>query len=221
VILVPPLYVASQELLNRLAAYVKEGGHIVMSFKSGFTNEYSAVRWERAPGPLRDAAGFHYQEFSSLTERLSLKDDPYGVGKENYVSVWAEFLIPETASALATYNHPFFGQYPAITRNQHGEGSLTYQGTFLSDALQREVILEVLKEASISLPDQELPEAISVRHGRSRAGEVLHFYLNYSNDAQRFGYRHGTGKDLLTGQTVAEGQNISLQAWDLVIIFED
>lgn len=221
VILVPPLYVASDEFLHRLAAYVKAGGHIVMSFKSGFTNEYSTVRWEMAPGPLREAAGFHYQEFSSLTEQLSLRDDPYGVGKENYVSVWAELLIPETAEVLASYDHPFFGQYPAITQNQHGDGTLTYEGTFLSDALQREVISRVLKEASIASPDQGLPQAISVRHGRSRVGEVVHFYLNYSDVAQRFGYPYGKGRDLLTNKAVTKGQNISLKAWEVLIIFED
>src|SRR5258705_421571 len=39
VIAVPPLYVASDDLLNRLAEYVHNGGHLVMAFKSGFTNE--------------------------------------------------------------------------------------------------------------------------------------------------------------------------------------
>ena len=42
-----------------------------------------------APGPLRDAAGFYYQEFSNLKSPLKLKGDPYGVGEENRVSVWA------------------------------------------------------------------------------------------------------------------------------------
>ncbi len=48
-----------------------------MTFKSGFANENSAVRWVRAPGPLREAAGFSYQEFSNLEHPLALKDDPF------------------------------------------------------------------------------------------------------------------------------------------------
>ncbi len=35
-VFVPPLYVASDELLVRLADYVKGGGHVLMAFKSGF-----------------------------------------------------------------------------------------------------------------------------------------------------------------------------------------
>src|SRR5580704_6556561 len=117
VILVPPLYVASDEVLGRLVEYLKGGGHLVMAFKSGFTNEFDTVRWTMAPGPLRQAAGFRYQEFSNLSKALALKDDPFKVGAENRVSDWADMLILEGADALAFYDHPFFGKYPAITRN--------------------------------------------------------------------------------------------------------
>ena len=50
VIVVPPLYVASDAVLTRLSNYVKEGGRLVMAFKSGFGNEFSTVRWTMVPG---------------------------------------------------------------------------------------------------------------------------------------------------------------------------
>jgi hypothetical protein len=61
-----------------------------MAFKSGFTNQHSALWDVMAPGPLRAAAGFHYQEFTSLAEPLRLTPDPYGVGAQNRPSLWAE-----------------------------------------------------------------------------------------------------------------------------------
>jgi beta-galactosidase len=39
VLLVPPLYSASDEVLQRICDYVKGGGHVVMAFKSGFTDQ--------------------------------------------------------------------------------------------------------------------------------------------------------------------------------------
>jgi beta-galactosidase len=111
-LIVPCLYVADDALLKRIADYVHGGGHVLMTFKSGFTNENSAVRWELAPGPLRSAAGFTYQEFSNLEQPLALKGDPFHVGEENQVSTWAEFLQLETAKPLAVYDHPFFGRWP-------------------------------------------------------------------------------------------------------------
>jgi beta-galactosidase len=117
VLLVPPLYVATDALLEKIAAFAKAGGHVLLTFKSGFTNEWNTVRWTRAPGPLREAAGISYQEFSSLKEPLPLKGDPFGVGAENRASVWADMVLAETAKPLAFYDHPFFGRFPALTRN--------------------------------------------------------------------------------------------------------
>ena len=89
------------------------------------------------PGPLREAAGFSYQEFSNLREPLALKGDPFHTGGANKVSVWAEFLMPDTAKPLAYYDHPFFGKYPAITRNAFGKGTLTYEGTSCRTSCRR------------------------------------------------------------------------------------
>ncbi len=220
VIVVPPLYVASDDLLNRLVEYVRNGGHLVVAFKSGFTNQFDTVRWIMAPGPLRKAAGFRYQEFSNLKTPLALKDDPWKVGSENKVSDWAEMLILEGAQALAYYDHPFFGKYPAITRNTFGQGTLTYEGTVLSDQLQEKVLLDVLQSAGLTGPDQKLPGPVRVKHGVNREGKTLHYYFNYSSDPQTFSYPYGSGSDLLTQTTVAASQSITLKAWDLAIIEE-
>jgi len=220
VILVPPLYIASDAVLAKLVEYVKGGGNLVLSFKSGFCNEYSTVRWEMAPGPLREAAGLHYQEFSSLLRPLTLKDDPFQLGADSKVSEWAEMLIPDTAKALAYYDHPFFGKYPAITRNSFGKGSLTYEGTVLSDRLQQSVLLDVLKQAGLTGPDQDLPMPVHVKHGSNRSGKTLHYYLNYSNDPQKFTYAYHSGMDLLSQTAMAEGQQVVLKPWDAVIVEE-
>jgi len=136
-LIVPALYIADDALLQRISDYVKKGGHVVMTFKSGFANENSAVRWVRAPGPLREAAGLSYQEFSNLEHSLALKDDPFQLGDANKVQYWAEFLMPEHAKALAYYDHPFFGKWPAITENQFGSGTLLYEGTIFPMGCKR------------------------------------------------------------------------------------
>jgi beta-galactosidase len=219
-ILVPPLYVADDDLLERLAAYVRDGGHLLMGFKSGFCNENSTVRWTMAPGPLREAAGFYYQEFTNLKSPLKLEGDPYGVGQENRVSVWAEYLIPEKARALAYYEHPVFGRFPAITRNTFGKGSLTYEGTYLSDKLQEKVVLDTLKTAGVPLSDAALPSPVKAKHGTLPDGKAVHFFLNFSAAPQEFTYAYADGIDMLSGKPAARSQNLTLPAWDVAIIRE-
>ena len=173
------------------------------------------------PGPLRKAAGFHDQEFSSLREPLALRDDPFHVGSaDNKASEWAEMILPDTAKALAYYDHPFFGRYAAITQNTFGKGSLTYEGTVLTDSLQRAVLVRVLEQAGLVNSDQRLPAAIHVKHAQNRNGKALHFYMNFSSAPQSVEYNYAAGRNLLIDGTVSNGQSLSLQLWDLAIIEE-
>jgi len=219
-LIVPALYIADDALLQRISDYVKNGGHVVMTFKSGFANENSAVRWVRAPGPLREAAGFSYQEFSNLEHPLNLKDDPFHVGDANKVQFWAEFLMPEHAKAIAYYDHPFFGKWPAITENQFGSGSLLYEGTYLSDELQSAVLKRAVDEAGLTSSDQQLPPRLHVQHGVNRMGKRVHYYFNYSAEPLKFSYGYGDGANLLDGKATAHGLEIELGAWDLAIVEE-
>ena len=219
VLLVPPLYSASDRVLQQISGYVKNGGHVVMAFKSGFTDEHSTVRDVMAPGPLRAACGFHYQEFTNLPAPERLTPDPYGVGEQNTGSVWEEFLVPDTAKVITWFDDPYW-HFPAITRNDYGAGSLTYEGTFLSDTLQRALIRDLLKQVGITGPDEELPPAVKVRHGRNRLGKRLHYYLNFSGTEQTVSYPYGNGADLLTGSVIQHEKSLKLGPWDLVIVSE-
>jgi beta-galactosidase len=219
-LIVPALYISDDALLQRISDYVKNGGHVVMTFKSGFANENSAVRWVRAPGPLREAAGISYQEFSNLEKPLALKGDPFNAGDANKAQYWAEFLMPEHAKPLAFYDHPFFGKWPAITENQFGSGTLLYEGTYLSDQVQTAILKRTLDQIGLIGSDQQLPRQIHVQHGVNRDGKRLHYYFNYSADNVKFNYAYGNGTGLLGGGSPTKGQEILLGPWDLAIVEE-
>ena len=220
-LIVPSLYVADEALLKRISEYVRKGGRVVMTFKSGFANENAAVRWTMAPGPLREALGFHYQEFSNLAQPLALKGDPFQTGADNQVRHWAEFLQLDTAKALAWYDHPFFGRWPAITANQYGSGKVVYEGTYLSDKLQKAVLLSSLQELGMVTPERQLPASVHERSGVNGFGRAVRYYFNYSGAAVNFNYRHQAGVDLLTSRRVKPDEAMSLGPWELAIVEED
>ena len=85
-IIVPALYAASDSLLNKLNDYVKNGGHVVYTFKSGFTDENVKVRSTLQPGIINEACGMSYSQFT-IPSGVSLKDDPYKVGDKNKVEL--------------------------------------------------------------------------------------------------------------------------------------
>lgn len=219
VLLVPPLYSASDEVLQRICDYVKGGGHVVMAFKSGFTDQYSTVRHAMAPGPLRPAAGFHYQEFTSLADPVLLTPDPFQAGGENKASVWAEFLIPDTAEVLASLADSNW-RFPAITRNRYVGGTLTYEATVVTDTLQREIVRDALRRAGVAGNDGNLPAAIRVRHGRNSQGKVLHYYFNFSGQEECLAYSYAQGLDLLTDGAVENGATVTLRPWGVAVVAE-
>lgn len=220
-IIVPPLYVASDSLLNKIADYVQKGGQVVMMFKSGFTDENSTVRTAIAPGPLRKAAGFYYQEFANIKE-LKLKQNPFAVAeKDNMVYDWAELIIPETAKVLAYYDHKFYGKYPAITSNQYGKGTLLYEGCKPSDELQEKILLQAMERAGIKTVDQNIHFPLIAKQGTNDFGKKVHFYYNYSSKAQTVSYQHADGKELTEEKRVKKGEQISLKPWGVLIVEEN
>jgi beta-galactosidase len=128
-------------------------------------------------------------------------------------------LLPETAKPLAFYDHPFFGKYPAITRNAYGKGSVTYEGTVLSDKLQAAVVADLLRQAGIA-PEAGLPEKLRLRQAVNRDGRALRFYMNFSGEPQAFTYPHRAATELVSQKPVAAGERVTLGPWDLAIMRE-
>jgi beta-galactosidase len=191
-----------------------------MTFKSGFANNNLAVRSLPAPGPLSAAAGFTYQEFSNLKSPVPLKGDPFEVGKDNSVSDWAEFLQLKGARALAWYDDPVIGQWPAITRNTYGAGSLTYEGTLLSDKLQYAVVRGVLKESGVATNVPVAPSTVRIRNVVKPDGRRIHFVFNFSSQTARLRYQFASSTDLLSGKLLEEGDTVGIDPWDLLIAQE-
>ena len=182
-LVIPPLYVATDQLLLAIDEFVQSGGHVVMMHKSGYCNEHSAVRATLAPGPLRKACGFHYQEFSTIGD-LSLKDNPFQLEGKNQISDWYEFLIPETATPLAYAEHPFFGKWPVVTENKYGKGKLTYIGAYPSQELLNAIVRKAAIHAGIISSESDVFPIIQ-RSGINKAGKSHPLLLQLQQREQR------------------------------------
>ncbi|QGY44795.1 beta-galactosidase [Maribellus comscasis] len=219
-VIIPSLYIASDKLLEQISDFIKNGGHVVLQFKSGFCDENSMVRPMLAPGPLREACGFYYQEFTNFKE-MSLKDDPFEVREnENKVNTWAEYIIPETARPLAFYKHWFFEKFPAITLNNFGEGTLLYEGCMVSDSIQEKIVMDAVDRSGIRTPDQDSHWPLITKSGTNNDGNTIRYYYNYSSRAATFLYPYKGGTELISGKKVEGQEKLIINPWDLLIIEE-
>nr|WP_247595466.1 beta-galactosidase [Brenneria roseae] len=220
-LVVPALYSASDEELQRLNDYVRQGGHIVYTFKSGFSDQHVKVRSTPQPGIISQAAGIEYSQVT-IPEKVGLKDNPYQVGpEENQARWWMELIKPTTAKVLARYDHPVWGKYAAVTRNRYGKGDVTYIGFMPTDVMVEKIIAEALKNAGLWGKDQQLAFPLIVRHSTNRQGKAVHFLFNYSAGATDVTYLWEDGKELLSGNPVKKNQSLVLPAWGVNIVEEN
>ncbi|MBP8776968.1 MAG: beta-galactosidase [Bacteroidaceae bacterium] len=217
-LVIPPLYIASDSLLNAISDFVKNGGEVVMLYKSGFCNEESTVRNVLAPGPLRSACGFHYQEFSYINS-MELKDNAFDLKEKKAVSTWMEFLIPETAKPLAYVDHPFFGKWPCITENSFGKGHLIYIATVPTGELMQKMVVRAAERAQLETPALKYSFPLIIRSGVNEKGKKIHYVFNYSADKTSVA-SPAKGKDLLSGKSFSMGDEIVLDAWGVAILEE-
>ena len=220
-IIVPALYAASDALLERLNQFVKNGGHVVYTFKSGFSDENVKVRTTRQPGIINEACGISYSQFT-IPRQVSLKNDPFQVGKDyNTVKTWMELITPTTAKVLAYYDHPVWGQYAAITQNTYGKGLATYIGCMTSDAVLQKVLEDAAKKANVWGLDQQLTFPLITKSGVNQQGKAVHYYFNYSSVPASVTYPYISGKELLSNEQSPKGRVMKLGAWDVKIVEEN
>jgi len=238
VLVAPVLYVASDELLDALAAYVDAGGHLVATFRTGYVDDDAQVRHVVAPGPLRAAAGVSYLEFSNLSVDLPLTattaapgaapgaaagqdapettpDLPAGAT----ATAWADGLVLEGATALAGYGHPHFGRWPAITTHRWGRGRLTWVGTLPDDATIRALAAWAVPRPANAPWAPGLPPSVAVSGAVRRDGSHLSFLTNWSAGPVTVAAPSAV-HDLLSGAAVASGDPIELDAWDVRLVLD-
>jgi beta-galactosidase len=219
-IVVPALYAASDAEIARLNDYAKRGGHLVYTFKSGFSDENVKVRYATQPGAISEAAGVSYQLFTT-PENVSLDGDPFGVGEaDNKARWWMEMLHPTTAKVVARYKHPSWPADAAMTRNTWGKGEVSYIGFMPSDAMIEKIMAGEVQRAGVEPTMAGVRFPLIVRGGTLKNGHAVRYMFNYSATPQQLTVPRA-GTELLHDRKLASGQKIDLAAWDLAIVEEN
>jgi len=222
-IVVPALYAASDAELERLNAFARAGGHVVYTFKSGFSDENTKVRYTAQPGGIAEAAGVTYQMYTPPRD-VTLDVDPFRAGPPANpdalkVRWWMEMLKPTTATVLARYHHPSWPADAAITRNRYGKGEVTYVGFMPSDALIEELLADAAHRAEVPVGTTRFP--LIVRGGTLKNGHRVRYVLNYSARPATLAAGVAPGTELITGRRLGSGDALALSPWGVAVVEED
>jgi beta-galactosidase len=194
VVELPALNLMSQAIADKLMAYVKNGGHLVLGPRTGMKDEYNALHPER-PGPLVEFLGGRVEQFYALDANVPVSGD-WGSGTAN---IWAEQLSvksPET-KVLMRYgkSNGWLDDQPAVITRQVGKGSITYVGAWLDAGLMDALTKQVLQQAGVQPILASVPAGVEVCQ-RSNGQKSILILINHNTSDEHVNLP-GTMRDLI------------------------
>ncbi len=225
-VIIPAMYSASEDTIREIEKYVSGGGHILVTFKSAFTDEHVKVYSDEAPHGLSKVCGISYSHFMwpeavSVSECTFEQKAEAGDQSDNQryrVTNFMELLNTEGAEVLSNYTHKSLKKYAAITRNNYGKGIATYLGCDISKELLRDLIYDTASLAGLKL-DSTAVFPLIIRSGLNQNGRAVTYYMNFS-DEELTATAKSDGIELFENKVVKEGEKIIIPAWNLLIIEE-
>lgn len=157
--LIAPAYeLLDQDLILRWTEYVENGGHLILSCRTGQKNR-EAHLWE-APfaKPIHELVGIEKIFFDHMPPNkngeIKYEDRIYTWNN------WADVMTSKPGTEQwAVYHNQFYKGKAAITHRKQGKGTITYIGVDTDDGkLEKDVLRKVYTEAQVNI--EELPEGV-------------------------------------------------------------
>jgi beta-galactosidase len=194
-VVVPTLYLVSDETVASIEAAAEAGATVVVTYFSGIVDEHDHIRLGGYPGAFRDLLGVRTTEFLPLLTGEQVQVE--GLGGTVGADTWTEDLELAGAESVATYADGPAAGLPAITRHGAGRGTAWYVATRLdpdgTDRLVERLVAETgLEQLPGAAPDVEVTRRVGdeaswlfvINHGDADAQVPVH------------------GQELVTGRAV-------------------
>jgi beta-galactosidase len=206
-------YIATDAEIALLREYAALGGHLVLGPRTAYADEEARARIAVQPAGLHDAAGVRYEEFSNLEERVPVTAS--GVLELDDAAEarwWIDGLIADGAETLARYEHPRFGDFPAVTTRPHGDGRVTTVGTVPSPSLARALVQWAAPRSAAEDLAGPIERPVTVASGTVPGGRRTWFAFNWGWKPQTLTLARAVA-DAVTGEPFAAGAEVPLDAW--------
>ena len=215
IVVAPALYVTDQALVDKLTAFVKNGGTLILTFRSGVKDEHNVVTDRTLPGPFADIAGVAIHEF-----------DPQ-INEEQEIVGPGRIALPHPL--LVRHSRSLHGQSPGdlwqgLLRRQtgrHGEqagkGRVYYVGTESKSPLFYDRLIALAAKKSLVALNARIPPGVEVAV-RQKAGRKIIFVMNYTGTAQTVPLDQAY-QNALTGKT--EPMDVQIPAYEVKVLTEE
>ncbi len=224
-LVLPLIYCISDERLEKICNFVKNGGHVLLSFKSFVTNENIKVRTSTQPSFISDLLGASYDLIAEPHD-LMITSDVLDLSKS--VSKITDFMDllkiqDEKTIKLASFCHKYYEDYAAIAYRRVGDkkaGSITYIAANVDKSVIKETVEYIAKDNDLFKKRTKLRFPLIVREGFNKSNEKIHFIMNYSSSDLCFSCEFGQCLSLLDNQIIKQGETVKIKDWGVIILKE-
>ncbi|HTT91978.1 MAG TPA: beta-galactosidase [Acidimicrobiales bacterium] len=196
-IVVPSLYLVSEQEAANLVSYVERGGTAVVSFWSGIVDPTDTVYLGPYGGPLRPLIGCDVLEVSPLPAGETVEVE-WEDGERTAATFWADVAAEGEGRVIARIaDGPWAGR-PAVVETVRGQGRAYYLAARLDaaglDRVYARVAVFSKRQGLAPMPGVE-------RVVRAADGQMYEFLINCSEEDKHVEVA-AAGLDLLTGRRV-------------------
>ena len=178
-VIAPALLLLNESRVEALKTYVKRGGRLVLTARSGMKDDYNALLPARQPGPLAELAGVEVEEYYALDEPVPVKGNWF----EGHTQQWAERLIATSNIGVIARYGPANGWLDdQIAINVLGPGSsgmVYYVGAYLDEAAQYALLERILQNSGIKPQPLEAPAGVEICPLVNAAEQTIWLVINH------------------------------------------
>jgi len=176
--LIAPAYeLLDEELVNRWIKYVKDGGHLVLTCRTGQKNREGHL-WETSfANPIYELTGIDKLFFDHMPPH---KNGTVKADDKIYTwNNWADIMTPKAGTGIwGVYDNQFYKGKAAVTHKRLGKGTVTYIGVDTDDGkLEKDILRKIYTNAHVAIESLQEGVLIEWRDG-------FFIGLNYTSDKQ-------------------------------------
>lgn len=199
-VFVPALSLLSEDRVAVFTEFVRGGGHLVLTCRTGIRDQDNASLPVPPPAGLSELAGVTVEEAFALAEPIGVQASYF----KGSAQIWAERLqaLDENTIAISHYitrAESWLNNQLAMTVRSVGRGLVYYAGCWLDEASQTAFLKRVISSARIFPPNS--PPGVSISERRMADGKVLSFVINHSLRTQQIAWSD-YAQEHLTGMMV-------------------
>ncbi len=177
-VLMPAFNLMTEEIARKCEEYVKNGGALLITFRSGTKTWSNRMTTMTSPGYFREMAGVELEEFDSINfERKTKLKGTFG---EATATIWCDVLKLESARPIAFYDSHYYKDSPAVTVNEYGEGKVFYVGCDLNDTAMDKLMELIVTMLNIETPVKTKITGVEIIR-KEKAGTNYIMIMNHND----------------------------------------